>query len=345
MKELIIHPRKPERKLIEHALSKGLKSFYCNPKNIPEDLRSVIKVYSEEESGDVRVVHSLSQVKEGTVLRIRVESPEDVEKVLAAAKAGAKAIIVETGDWKIIPLENLIADLQPLGARLLAVALNPGEVETLLGVLELGVDGVVLEADKLEDIDLAFEALNAPRKLKLSVAEVTEVRDVGMGERACIDTVAILEMGEGMLVGNTASAFLLIHNESIGSSFTSPRPFRVNAGAVHCYILMPDGSTRYLSELSSGDRVLVVSNSGEARVVAIGRVKIERRPLRLVKIRAGEVEGSVTVQNAETIRFIRPDGGLVSVTELKTGDKILSHIAGTGARHFGRAVEEFILEK
>ena len=345
MKELIIHPRKLERTLIEHALSKGLKSFYCNPENIPEDLRAIIKIYSEEEGGDVKVVHKLSQVEEGTVLRIKVKSPGDVEKVLAAAKAGAEAIIVETGDWRIIPLENLVADLQPLGARLLAIASNPNEVETLLGVLELGVDGVVLEAEGVGDIDLAFEALAAPRKLRLDVAEVTEVKDVGMGERACIDTVAILGTGEGMLVGNTASIFLLIHNESIGSNFTSPRPFRVNAGAVHCYILMPDGSTRYLSELSTGDRVLVVSNSGKARVVAIGRVKIERRPLRLVKIRAGEVEGSATVQNAETIRFIRPDGSLVSVTELKPGDRILSHIAEAGARHFGRAVKEFILEK
>ena len=56
----------------------------------------------------------------------------------------------------------------------------------------------------------------------------------------------------------------LVHNESVGSSFTSPRPFRVNAGAVHCYTLSPDGNTKYLSELETGKKY-TLNSKGKAR--------------------------------------------------------------------------------
>jgi 3-dehydroquinate synthase II len=186
---------------------------------------------------------------------------------------------------------------------------------------------------------------NTPRELPLQAASVTEVRDVGMGDRVCVDTVSMLEYGEGLLIGSMARMFFLIHNESIGSSFTSPRPFRVNAGAVHNYILMPDGKTRYLSEIGAGDRVLVVGSGGRTRVTAVGRAKVERRPMRLVKAHAENVEGAVIVQNAETIRFITPENKLIPVTELKKGDKILCHLSEEKGRHFGMAVEEMIIER
>ena len=60
-----------------------------------------------------------------------------------------------------------------------------------------------------------------------------------------------------MLIGSRSNFLFLVHNESVGSSFTSPRPFRVNAGAVHCYTLGTDGTTKYLSEVETGTEVLV----------------------------------------------------------------------------------------
>ncbi|MCS7132874.1 MAG: 3-dehydroquinate synthase II, partial [Aigarchaeota archaeon] len=122
------------------------------------------------------------------------------------------------------------------------------------------------------------------------------------------------------------------------------RPFRVNAGAIHSYILMPNGSTKYLSEVRSGDRVLVASRDG-ARATAVGRVKIERRPLKLIRLKAGSIEGSITLQDAETIALLQPDGSPIPVTSIKPGDRILAHIPEHKARHFGRSVDEFIIEK
>ena len=116
----------------------------------------------------------------------------------------------------------------------------------------------------------------------------------------------------------------LVHNESVGSSFTSPRPFRVNAGAVHCYTLSPDGTTKYLSEVETGTEVLVLNSKGKARRATVGRSKIERRPMLMIKAKTGNEIGGIIAQDAETIRFVKPNGSLVSVTHLKKGDNCFS---------------------
>ena len=138
----------------------------------------------------------------------------------------------------------------------------------------------------------------------------------------------------------------LVHNESVGSSFTSPRPFRVNAGAVHCYTLGPDGKTKYLSEIETGSEVLVLDSKGKARRATVGRSKIERRPMLMIKAKSGDEVGGIIAQDAETIRFVKSNGHLVSVTHLKKGDSVLVYSKPATGRHFGMEVsDEYILEK
>lgn len=342
-KEVIIAPENPDERLIEKALARGVRSFYIDPARLPERFRGRVEVYHESGDADWRVVEGVEGVSEKTVPVVAVRGPEDYEKVLAAARMGARSVIIRAEDWKIIALENLVADLRPLGTRIIAAA-SPHEVETISGVLEKGVDGILVSVSSPDEVDLVVDQVSAPSRLDLGEAEVVEVRDVGLGERACIDTTSILGLGEGMLVGSTSRLLVLVHNESLGSAFTAPRPFRVNAGAIHSYTLAPDGSTRYLSELRAGDRVLAVSKKG-VRVVSIGRVKIERRPLRLIGVRLGDVEGSIIVQNAETIALLAPDEAPIPVTGIRQGDRVLAYLSEAGARHFGRAVDEFIIER
>jgi 3-dehydroquinate synthase II len=148
-----------------------------------------------------------------------------------------------------------------------------------------------------------------------------------------------------MLVGSRSNFMLLVHNESVGSSFTSPRPFRVNAGAVYCYTIAPDGKTRYLSEIESGSEVWIVNKEGAARKAVVGRSKTETRPLLLFRAEIGGETGTVILQNAETIRLMTKDGRLLSVTEVKVGDEVLGYAKPASGRHFGMEVDEYIVEK
>ena len=150
--------------------------------------------------------------------------------------------------------------------------------------------------------------------------------------------------GEGILVGNTASGFFLVHSESIENPYVAARPFRVNAGAVHAYTLTPGGGTKYLADLKAGDEVMIVDCNGKCQVAFLGRNKIEKRPMILIEAEAQGVPIGLVMQNAETIRLVNPEGQLISITALKPGDKVLAHIE-KGGRHFGMKVEETLIER
>lgn len=277
--------------------------------------------------------------------RYRVRSNDDIDDILHEASAGLDFVIVDVDDWKIIPLENTIAKLHDVNTRLLSVARNAQEARKLFSILDIGVDEVILESSSYKEV-AGLATLMDRAQFGLTVSKVTGVREVGDGERACVDTMSMLKIGEGMLVGNRSNFLFLVHNEAVGSSFTSPRPFRVNAGAVHCYTLTPEGTTAYLSEMEGGREVLVVGAKGESRRATVGRSKIERRPMLYIEADSGDESGGIMAQNAETVRFIKPDGELISVTHLKAGDEILTYVTPVAGRHFGMKVEdEFILEK
>ena len=76
----------------------------------------------------------------------------------------------------------------------------------------------------------------------------------------------------------------------------------------------------------------------------MGRLKIEKRPLMLIKARVKDRVVSTIVQNAETIRLTDSAGKAVSVVSLTAGDKVLVAVE-EGARHFGYKIDETIEEK
>ncbi len=252
-----------------------------------------------------------------------------------------KKVILECTDWSIIPLENLIAQ----GADVIAQVSSLEEAQTAFGILEKGVDHILFcPAGAMELKEALSRLQSATDQISLQEAEITEIKSVGMGDRVCVDTCTDMKMGEGMLVGNASSALFLVHAESVENPYVAPRPFRVNAGAVHAYTRVPGGKTRYLSELSAGDPVLITNYKGQASVGTVGRLKIEKRPLMLVKAVVSGKEITTIVQNAETIRLTDPDGNPVSVVTLLPGDKVLVALEASG-RHFGMKISETITEK
>ena len=148
-----------------------------------------------------------------------------------------------------------------------------------------------------------------------------------------------------MLVGNHARGFFLVHGEIADTEFVNARPFRVNAGAVHSYTLRAGNKTAYLSELKSGESVMIVDWEGHTRVTRVGRVKIETRPMLLVEATSGDETISAIIQNAETICLVNEDGKQTSVSKLQVGDKVMAHLTGERGRHFGKNIEENIIEK
>ena len=255
-------------------------------------------------------------------------------------------IILVGTDWTIIPLENIIADLQKLDVEIIAAVRDVDGARVALETLEHGTDGIIFEANDFNNIKKiaqnVLESSNANYELKL--ATVTNVKSLGTGDRVCVDTTDMMSPGEGMLVGSYSKSLFLIHSESLESEYVASRPFRVNAGPVQAYVMVPGNKSRYLSELVAGDEVLIVNTKGETRTAYVGRSKIERRPLLLIE---AEYEGKTIrtiLQNAETIRIVDANDEPLSVADVKPGDKVKVYIE-TNARHFGIAIDETIIEQ
>jgi 3-dehydroquinate synthase II len=290
--------------------------------------------------------------KNGDFAWVEVRGARDLDRAVESSlQADHKFVVVDCTNWKIIPLENLIGEFRRKHRKIYAFMKSESDIKLAFSILEKGVDGIVipyssLKASKELIADVASAAAGQQRQVPLAKAKIKRMVEVGDGERVCIDTASQLGLGEGMLIGSMASFFFLVHSETVPTEYIPTRPFRVNAGALHSYILGADGKTRYLSELRSGDKVQLVDKSGARRDAIVGRIKMERRPLVMIEAECGGQEGTAMLQNAETIRLVRPDGSPLAVTEAKEGDEILVHVAGQAkGRHFGGEVDEFVVER
>lgn len=294
-----------------------------------------------KELGLIQTIAKDGDIRPGEdVVEFEIESKEDEERALRLLRS--KTLIIKAKDWKIIPFENLIA--QAMGP-IMAYVTSSKEAKTMIGILERGVDGVVVDVSSIDEIKETIRVVKEVEEVvSLVGAKIIEVEPLGMGDRVCVDTCSLMGEGEGILVGDSSSLLFLVHSESIENPYVTPRPFRVNAGGVHAYTLIPNGKTRYLSELKAGDEILIVNHDGRARPGIVGRTKIEHRPMLKVEGIVGDEVVSLVMQNAETIRLTRPEGKAVSVVELKKGDEVLAY-KDKGGRHFGIKIEERILER
>jgi 3-dehydroquinate synthase II len=293
-------------------------------------------------SADLSELRRESDVPQGAYVRILDEYYEAFAEE-AAREADYTFVIGE--DWTIIPLENLIARIGD-ETELIAGVQTAEEARTAFETLERGADAVLLDSDDPDTIreTVAVRDSTERETLELEWAEITEIEQTGSADRVCVDTGCLMEHDEGMLVGSMSRGLFFVHAETAESPYVASRPFRVNAGAVHAYVRTPDGGTRYLSELESGDEVQLVDTEGNTREAIVGRVKIERRPMFRIEAETDEGDRVATLlQNAETIK-VRTREGRTAVTDLEVGDEVLLYYEAV-ARHFGEAVEERIIEK
>lgn len=316
--------------------------------------KQYVRVASHTPGADIYVTSNLddptvAKDSDSTLaVELTIHDRKDQLRVNEALRLNPDYLIITCSNWKTIPVENIIAEAHGK-TKLIARVAGVDEARNALSNLELGVEGILFRTDKLGDREIAREisAIQQNAKLEpvsLVPAKITILRTLGLGSRVCVDTVELILPGEGLLTGSSSNGLFLVEGEVHTNPHVNPRPFRVNAGPVSLYNFSRDGKTRYLSELSAGDTVVLVNRAGQIRNVDVARVKIERRPMLLIE--AG-VEGRAVktiVQNAETVRLVTPDGSK-SVSELKPGDEVLVRL-DEGGRHFGTKVQdEMIIER
>jgi 3-dehydroquinate synthase II len=312
------------------AIEFGADALWIPP-GMGFEVRKMGIIPTVAEDGDIKVGCD--------VVEREIQEKKDEEEIITLSLS--KKVIVRAGDWKIIPLENLLSRTNNILFEIDDLQMG----ETALSILEKGVDGVVIKNSDPRAIGRMIRELKKENEnLELVPAKVKRIKPIGLGDRVCVDTCSLMAMGEGMLVGSSSQALFLVHSESVENPFVNARPFRVNAGPVHAYIRLAGGQAKYLSELRSGEQVLVVNFEGKSYPAIVGRAKVERRPLAMVEAEEGGQEISVILQNAETIRLTEPSGKAVSLVDLKEGSEVLVYREKAG-RHFGIKVDEMIVER
>jgi 3-dehydroquinate synthase II len=279
------------------------------------------------------------------VMRICISDKNSEDLIVKASEQGTSYLVINCANWKIIPLENLIARIKGK-SKLIAEVTNAEEAKVALEILELGTDGVLLKTSDYEEILRTVQIVKPEvLKLEMATAKIIATKAISTGARVCVDTCDLMQPGEGMLVGSQSAGLFLVEAEVNENPYVASRPFRVNAGSCSMYTLANLQTTRYLQEFKAGDEVILVTREGKTRTANVGRIKIEIRPLILIEAEANGKTIKTILQNAETIRVVTPVSSK-PVTDLKLGDDVIVHLAARGGRHFGISVpDETVIEK
>lgn len=166
------------------------------------------------------------------------------------------------------------------------------------------------------------------------------ITEMGIGTRVEIDFIDVLNENEGILVGNTAQGYVRILAECRQTDTYPPRPFRVNAGAIHQYIYVGDNKTKYLADIKAGDSILVTDGVNN-RQVTVGRVKIEKREF--IRVVFDPIT-SATLQKADSI-FLAGKDGAIHFMDMDDNSYFETYSDIGAARHKGELIDEEITEK
>ncbi|MFB9311641.1 3-dehydroquinate synthase II [Nocardioides plantarum] len=348
--------------VVEEALHQGIDAVLTDDPRVldglPPSVRRVLVLPAVDTDTDLGVadVVVLPDGVDPTVLRdlhpqvqvgrwVEITDADSLEVACQAARQEDWSVL-HFHDPTKIPLEIVIAAASGSTGSIITTAADPEEAEIVYGVLELGSDGVLMAARKVGDataLRRAAEGVNG--EVALVELTVTATSHVGMGERACVDTCTYFDKDEGILVGSTSKGMVLCVSETHPLPYMPTRPFRVNAGAIHSYTLAADGRTSYLSELRAGSRITAVAADGRTRLVTVGRVKIETRPL--ISVDAVAPNGqtvNLILQDDWHVRVLGPGAVVLNSTELRPGDTMLGHLP-VADRHVGYPIDEFCREQ
>ncbi|MCJ7793491.1 3-dehydroquinate synthase II, partial [Candidatus Bathyarchaeota archaeon] len=146
-------------------------------------------------------IAQLKNERKKTAIKINIRGKEDENKAVKAAELQADYIIINCLDWRVIPLENLIAKARGK-SKLIAEVTTAEDAKLVLEALELGTDGVLLKTSNPNELAKTVKVVKEQMpKMALTTAKILSIKPIGTGARVCVDTVDLMVPGEGMLVG------------------------------------------------------------------------------------------------------------------------------------------------
>ena len=299
-----------ERKeLVKTALESGAQAVLVNAgeEKLVRELGK-IKVVSEGEDSDIFLTKDIKKVENSAAFYCEIKGKQD-ERLIAEAGKTADYVIINAKDWKVIPLENLIAELKGK-CSILAEACTENEARLALETLEIGTDGVLASADftEIKKIKKLIDSLSAER-LSLSTVKVTSVEPSGEQDSTSIDTCSILNLGEGLLADN-----FLVHSDTEKIPWMEPAPFRINIGT-NSKIKTPDGIKK-VKELNPGDEIISANFEGRARRLVVNEIIPSKK--KMLKVSADNSELIIPDDSA----LVGRKGKKIPAGKLKPGDEI-----------------------
>lgn len=339
---LVIYPTSPDaavrHEVVQRALRRGFTRFVvADASEAPRSAAVEVRLATPT------AIRPLQPPDTPEIPIVPVTSPADLESAMGIGRSRG-AVAAAWSSERVIPLENLLADGRG-HYQIWVVVDRLRDLPAMLGALEHGADRVVVHVSTPADFDSIESGLDAVGggAIAWELLTVRRIAPAGTGDRVIVDTTSMLHPLEGMLVGSAAALLVHVVSEAVGSRYTRPRPFRVNAGAAHSYTLLADGATRYLSELVPGDAVLATEPNGASRSVRVGRIKIERRPMVMIELEREGRRPTIFLQEAETVR-LSGEREPIPTTQLEAGARIYA-APFPPARHLGGVVEETIDER
>jgi len=141
-RELIISPKVSQAQLtkfLPQLQEEGIKMIYLDPKKLGKKKTKLQTVFPSNAANYVVLEKEGAKKPKGKKIgrKFKVLSNSDIDNVLKIAKKGLDFVIVEVMDWKIIPLENIIAKLHKIHTKIFAIARTPEEVRKMFSIIEV----------------------------------------------------------------------------------------------------------------------------------------------------------------------------------------------------------------
>ena len=145
-------------------------------------MRTIIIDFPENSKlSDLKNIQNINgfELKTSKEVSIILVEPKDVNEIVRGESYPEEDIIIlRSNDWKIIPLENLIAALHSRGKKIGIVVNNPKEVPALLNILEKGVDSLYFESKDIFNESVEY-LKNDHENISVKTFKITGIEDAG----------------------------------------------------------------------------------------------------------------------------------------------------------------------